>query len=154
VASHTFRPVAAGSPEITVDNSMLRGVRVLVDGRPAVRQRERGRPYWLVPVHGGGERRLYVTGTITGLRAVIEDEDIQLEPRLAWWELLLAFLPLSLATLGGVVGGVVGAVGMVAGLWVMRRPWPAASRVLGAVGVLLGSGALWLGLRELIIRTF
>ena len=143
MTAHSFRPGVPGSPEVVVDNSMLRGVRVTVDGRPIARRRERGRPWWPIPLAGGGEAKLYVTGTITGLRAFIGGEEIMLERRLAWWELLLAFLPLALVSIGGVIGGIVGAIGSLVGLWVMRRPWHAASRVTAALGVVAFSVAAW-----------
>lgn len=133
---------------------MLRGVRVLVDGRPVTRRRDRGRPYWPITFADGEERSLYVTGTVTGLRAVTADEEIPLERRLAWWELLLAFLPLGLITIGGLIGGVAGGAGMVAALWAMRRPWPTAARVTAALAALAFSVAGWLVLRELVIAAF
>jgi hypothetical protein len=84
-----------------------------------------------------------VTGTITGLRALAGDEEIRLERRLAWWELLIAFLPLGLITIGGLLGGLVGGLGMVAGLRVMRRPWPPGSRLAAGIAVFAFSVAGW-----------
>jgi hypothetical protein len=154
VASYSFRLAAAGSPEITVESSMVRGVRVSVDGRPVPRSRERGRPYWSIPLAGGGERRLFVTGTVTGLRALTGDEDIPLERRLAWWELLLAFLPLTLVTVGGLIGGLVGGAGTIVGLWVMRRPWPPAARAIAGLAVFALAAASWWIVREGLVALF
>jgi hypothetical protein len=150
VPVHTFRLRAEGSPQITVENSLIRGVRVSVDGRQVRRSRDRGRPYWPIPLAGGGERRLYVTGTITGLRAMAGDEEIRLERRLAWWELLIAFLPIGLITIGGLLGGLVGGVGLIAGLWVMRQPWPPGSRLAFGVAVFAFSVAAWWVLLQIV----
>jgi hypothetical protein len=134
---HTFRLPEPGSPEITVDNSQIAGLRVSIDGQRAPRLRERGRPAWLVPMADGSTRRVSFAGAFTGLRAVVDDgPTIELERPLALWELVLTVLPFGLLGLTGVAGGVLGLIAIVANLQVMRLPWPAAARALGALGSL------------------
>ena len=134
---HTFRLPESGSPEITVDNSQITGLRVSIDGRRAPRLRERGRPAWLVPMADGSTRRVSFAGAFTGLRAVVDDgPTIELERRLALWELVLTVLPFGLLGLTGVAGGVLGLIAIVANLQIMRLSWPAVARALGALGSL------------------
>jgi hypothetical protein len=134
---HTFRLPEPGSPEITVDNSQLTGLRVSIDGRRAPRLRERGRPAWLVPMADGSTRRISFAGAFTGLRAIVDaGPTIVLERPFALWELILAVLPFGLLGLTGVAGGVLGLIAILANLQILRQPWPVAARVLGALGCL------------------
>jgi hypothetical protein len=134
---HTFRLPEPGSPEISVDNSQVTGLRVSIDGQRAARLRERGRPAWLVPMADGSTRRVSFAGAFTGLRAIVDDgPTIALERPFALWELVLAVLPFGLLGLTGVAGGVVGLVAILANLRLLRLPWPAAGRALAALACL------------------
>ena len=131
---HTFRLPEPGSPEISVDNSQLTGLRVSIDGQRVPRLRERGRPAWLVPMADGSTRRLSFAGAFIGLHAIVDGgPTIELERRLTLWELFLAVLPTSLLGLTGVAGGIVGLVAILVNLVILRRPWPAIVRALGTL---------------------
>ena len=131
---HTFRLPEPGSPEISVDNSQLTGLRVWIDGERSSRLREGGRPAWLVPMADGSTRRVAFAGTFTGLRAIVADgPTIVLERPLALWELVLAVLPFGLLGLTGVAGGILGLVAILVNLAILRRPWPTVARIAGTV---------------------
>ena len=131
---HTFRLPEPGSPEITVANSQLLLPRVWIDGKPAPRQRQRGRPAWLVPMADGSTHQLSFAGSFTGFRAIVDGEQtIELERRFAIWELVLAVLPASLIGLTGIAGGVLGLVAILANRTILRQPWPTAVRILGTL---------------------
>jgi hypothetical protein len=133
---HVFRLPEPGSPEISVDHSQLSGLRVSVGGERLPRLRERGRPAWNIPMTDGTTRRVSFGGQMTGLQAIVADgPTIQLERRLAVWELILAALPFGLIGLTGLAGGVVGLLAVVADLRILRMSWPLPLRVLATIGV-------------------
>jgi hypothetical protein len=133
----TFRLSEPESPEITVENDVLRGPRVFTDGQLVPRRRERGRPVWPIPMSDGSVRQLFLVGQFVGLRAIVDGHEYPIERRLAPWELLLAVLPIGLITvLVGAAGILTG--GVVTGLTfpLLRQPWPVVLRI-GAWAVLL-----------------
>ncbi len=131
---HTFRLPEPGSPEITVDNSQITGLRVSIDGARVPRLRERGRPTWRVPMADGTERRIGLAGAFTGLRAIVDDGTvIELERRFTLWELVLAVLPFGLLGLTGVAGGLLGLLAIGVNLRILREPWPLVARVAGTM---------------------
>lgn len=141
---HSFRLPEPGSPEVVVENSQLIGLKVFADGERLPRLRQRGRPTWQVTMADGTTHRLGFSGTMTGLRAIVDDERvIELERRLAPWELILAVLPIGLVGIGGAIGGAAGAIGVVVNLSVARRPWPVALRVVASLGVLAAAAVAW-----------
>ncbi len=80
-------------------------------------------------------------GQLTGLQAILDDgRTIEIERRLAAWELVLAVLPFGLLGLTGLAGGLLGLVAVVANLRILREPWPLVARILGAVGSLVVAG--------------
>ncbi len=138
-----FRPDVVGSPEIEVEPDIFRGPRVYVDGRPVPARRERGRPFFAIPMADGSERPLRLGGAFLGLRAVFEGREYPIERRLTLWETFLVLLPLAVVTLGvslgsvggAALGGLTGGIGVGVDLAVVRRPWPLAVRTLLAFGV-------------------
>jgi hypothetical protein len=133
----TFRLSEPGSPEITVENDVLRGPRVLADGQPIPRQRQRGRPVWPIPMSDGSVRQLFLVGQFIGLRALVAGREYPVERRLQPWELLLAVLPIGLVTLlVGAAGILTGGIATGLTFPLFRQPWPVAARI-GAWAVLL-----------------
>jgi hypothetical protein len=140
---HAFRLSEPGSPEIVVDQSQLTGLSVWADGERLPRLRERGAPSWQIPLADGTTRRISIGGQMRGLQAVVEgDGIIQLERRLALWELVLAVLPFGLLGLTGIPGGVVGLIAILANLRILRLPWPISIRVLATLGALVLAGVV------------
>ncbi len=147
----TFRLAEPGSPEISVENSLVRGPQVRVDGQPVRRARQRGRPFWPIRLASGEERRMLLVGGFVGLRALVDGREYPIERRLAVWELLVAFLPIALISVGGILGGVFGAIAIGPNLTIMRRPWPASVRVMAALGVGVVATLAWIVLASLIV---
>jgi len=54
---------------------------------------------------------------------------------LAWWQTLLVLVPLSTLFIGGLIGGVIGALGALANLRIARAGLPAAAKVAVMLGV-------------------
>ncbi len=135
---HAFRLPEPGSPAIEVDNSQFTGLKVWADGVSLTRLRVRGRPTWAIPMADGSTRRVSFAGTMTGLRAIVDDDRvIELERRFSLWELVLAMAPIGLVGLTGIAGGVCGVLAIVANLRLLRMPWPLPARIAAALGTLL-----------------
>src|SRR5207245_11203817 len=56
---------------------------------------------------------------------------------LRWWELVLVLTPLLLVVLGGLVGGIMGAVGLLANLAIARRQLSSGVKVAAMIGVIV-----------------
>lgn len=56
---------------------------------------------------------------------------------LAWWELVLVFLPLGLVIIGGLIGGVIGAIGLLSNLAIARRPMSSGVKATAMIGVVI-----------------
>jgi hypothetical protein len=142
---HPFRLPEPGSPEIDVVSGPLRIPTVYVDGREVERRVDRGRSFWPIPVPGGGEKRLYIRSSLTGLRAAVDGTVIPLERQLSYWEVIVSLLPFGLVGLG-IAGGVVGIVASALNLRLMRRPWPLVGRLLATLGVLAAAALVTLAI--------
>lgn len=58
---------------------------------------------------------------------------------LAWWELVLVFIPLSLVVLGGLIGGVVGAIALLSNLAIARRPIASGVKVAAMIAIIVAA---------------
>jgi hypothetical protein len=142
VAEHSFTLPGTSAPVVVVDHRFMRIPQVFVAGQEVERQRDRGRPYWPIPTPGG-EKQLFIHGSITGLQGAVDGQLILIEPRLRLWELIVALLPFALVGLG-LIGGALGLVASAIDLRLVRRPWPTAVRVAAVLGVFLVALALTL----------
>ncbi len=149
---YRFRlPEAPAGPEIVLDQSPLTGTRLaLADGTPLQRIRDRGRLVWLVPGAEGEPRRIGIVGQVRGLRVLTDTGEIRLERTLATWELVLAFAPIALVGVGGLIGGTVGSVASFLNLRLLRTPWPRVGRVGATLAVFVLSIAAWLVVAGLV----
>lgn len=58
---------------------------------------------------------------------------------LSWWQLVLTLLPIVLLPIGGAVGGLVGAAGVLSNLSVARRQLAVPLKVLAMLGVVVAA---------------
>lgn len=142
---HRLELPGGRSPEIVVVGGLLKIPEVFVDGQPVDRVHERGRTFWPIPVRGGGEKRLYIRNSLTGLRAAVDGTVIPLERQLSYPEVIVSLLPFGLVGLG-IAGGAVGIVASALNLRLMRQPWPIAGRLLATLGVLAAATLLTLAI--------
>jgi hypothetical protein len=119
---------------------------VSVDGQPVTRRRDGARIYWPITFADGSERRLFLAGQLTGLRAIVGGAEYRVERPLAVWQLALAVVPIGLVPfLVGVAGLLTGGIATGASFALFRAPWPAPALVAAwavAVGVAIGVGYL------------
>ena len=57
---------------------------------------------------------------------------------LPWWQIALAILPMTLIAIGGLIGGLVGAVGTLANLSVARSSTSPAIKAVAMIGITVG----------------
>jgi hypothetical protein len=140
----TFRIPGTLGPEISVRRSWLGSIRALVDGQKAQRRRSRGLTY-LIPMSDGSTKELRLTGQWTGLRAIVDGNEIEIERRLRRWEIALTFLPLGLIVLGGLIGALFGSGAAAINARLARSTLRAPIRAVGMILISLVAAALYLG---------
>jgi hypothetical protein len=111
-----FRIPGTSEPEITVRRSTFGGLRLLVDGVPVKGQRGR----YPIQLPDGTVKELRLTGHWTGLKAVVDGVETPLEPPIPKYLLVLAFLPIALVAIGGLIGGAFGGVGVAVNSGILR----------------------------------
>jgi hypothetical protein len=144
VKATSFRLGEPGSPEIAVRPDLFRGPSVAVNGQAVARARDGMRIYWPIPMADGSERRLFLAGQMTGLRAIVDGTEYPVERRLAPWEVVLAVAPIGLVPiLVGGVGLLTGGIATGLAFALFRFEWSpvvrlAAWAVLTAVAAAIG----------------
>ncbi len=97
-----------------------------------------------------GDQKVLLSGNLyLGIRLSIDQETIEISPRPAWYEIVLAILPLlflltwgnspALCTIfpvvGGAIGGAIGAVFSLSSLLLMKKSKSPATKLLIGVGM-------------------
>jgi Septum formation len=147
--STTFRIPGTTGPEINVGRSLLGSVQVLVDGRKAERKKLKGLVYD-IHMPDGTSKELRLTGQWTGFTAVVDGQEVEIERKLRPWEVVLTFLPLILAALGGLVGALFAIGGAAINARIARAGLRPPIRAAGMVGVTLVTAGLFFGTLVLI----
>lgn len=107
---------------------------MLVDGVPA--RRYRGfNPSFDIPMPDGSISRLQLRGQWTGLKAVVNGVETRLEPSVPRLVVVLAFLPLGLVAIGGLIGGLIGGAGLAINVSLVHRPMRWTVKVAAMLGV-------------------
>jgi hypothetical protein len=63
---------------------------------------------------------------------------------LRWWQVVLSLLPIGLLPIGGLVGGLIAALGLVANLSLARRQFGTGLKVAAMIGVVVASYLVYL----------
>jgi len=140
----SFLLPGTAAPQIVVRRPAFGSIKVFVDGTE-VKRSSRRRVKYQIALPDGTNTELELSGQWTGLRATVNGQQIQLERRLARWELVLTFLPLVLAVIGGLFGALfaIGAAAINARL--ARSGLGTAIRAVAMIGVTLVAGGLFFG---------
>jgi hypothetical protein len=134
-----FRIPGTTEPEITIRRSALGNVSVHAGGQQ-LKRRGRGMRYD-IPLADGTATQLEVVGRWRGLKARVNGVETALEPPVSPIFVLLIFVPLALAVIGGLIGGVIGVFASMANLVVSRRRLAAPIKLVAMVLVVaLGIG--------------
>jgi putative regulator of septum formation len=132
------------APQIVVRHPALGSIKVFVDGSE-VKRSSRRRLKYEIPLPDGTHAEVELSGQWTGLRATVNGQQIQLERRLARWELVLTFLPLVLGVIGGLFGALFAIGGSAVNARLARSGLRGPTRAIAMIGVTLISGVLFFG---------
>lgn len=73
---------------------------------------------------------------------------------LAWWEVVLSLLPLALIGVGGLVGGLFGAVGLMINLNLAKRRLGVGLEVMAMLGVSIAVSVLYFVVAGTVLALF
>jgi hypothetical protein len=146
----TIRGVAG--PLVVTHNFFLGRYAVTVGGKPA--KRISGRTFAL-PRSGGGTVEATMHGGFLDAYPSVDVAGVRYRtgPPIPVGLRILAFLPILLVTIGGLLGAIVGLVGAAANMAVARLPQPAALKALMMVGVLIAAVIVWYLLASVVITS-
>ena len=119
-------------------------MKVFVDGTE-VKRSSRRRLKYQIPLPDGTVTELELSGLWTGLRATIDGQQLQLERRLARWEIVLTFLPIVLGLIGGLFGALFAIGASAVNSRVARSGLSAPIRAIAMIGVTAIAGGLFFG---------
>jgi hypothetical protein len=146
--NHDAVAVPGVGRHVTVERpGMWRGARVYVDNLEA---KKGGWGKWLLPADDGREIAVRVREDLTGPVLTVGNAKIPIGPRVPAWLGVLVFLPFGLVAVGGAIGGVIGAVGMIVNRGIGRMPLSNGAKAGAMVGVFLASLCLLLVVATLL----
>lgn len=131
-------------PQILVRRSALGSLKVFVDGTE-VKRSSRRRLKYKIPLSDGTATEIELSGLWTGLRATVDGQKLQIERRLARWELALTFLPMVLVVVGGLVGALFAIGASAVNARLARSGLRAPIRAVAMLAVTVIAGGLFLG---------
>lgn len=120
---------------VVVSTNALWGVpAVTVGGQPAPRM---GKRQYALPAAGGGTLPATVRSRLTDPYPTVEVNGIRHRtgPNVPVGLQVIALLPIALVSIGGILGGLIGALGVTANLAVARTRLPSAGKALIMIGI-------------------
>lgn len=143
MATTTIRLPGTDGPDITIERGLFAPLRVLVDGQPVARDPARKDSY-PIPLSDGTTRSVAIKSGWNGMVAVADDGSrLPLDPPRPLWESIIAFLPIGLVAIGGLIGGLVGGAGVGVNLAISRMDLRAPIRIGAMLAVLLAAALVW-----------
>ncbi len=145
----TIRLPGTDGPDIVIERRAFGKPRVTVDGRQVPPDAGRKNLYTIATADG--TTRSFTLKTTNNQLTVVADDghQIALDPSRPLWETALAFLPVGLVAVGGVIGGVMGGVAAVINLAISRSNLRAPLRVAAMVAVAGLAAVAWFA----VVRT-
>jgi hypothetical protein len=122
---------------------------VLANG-VALRGRGSFRRTYPVPMPDGSVRELSINTWSGRIRARVDGTETPIGPQMSIAEMIIAFLPIGLVAVGGMLGGVIGALAVGANLSIARGAQAMPIRVLSMVGTTVAAVVVWFGILTLI----
>jgi hypothetical protein len=122
---------------ITNTNLLLERPVVWVNGNKLKKSNKRGKPF-IFTTPENNTYTIDIRPRLLGIdpipKVFVNNEEIQLNENLKWYESLFASLPILLI-LGGISGGILGAVASVLNFKIMRKEISSLSKILLVCGV-------------------
>ena len=139
-------------PVVVTSNAFTGQHTVIVDGQPI--PREKGGTYRL-PSADGGTVEARVSSNFLNPSPTLEvaGKKYASAPPLPLVLQILMLLPLALVFVGGLVGGLIGALGVGVNTLVARGSYSTVAKALMMLGVLIVDAIVWLGVVQVISRS-
>lgn len=138
---YSYRIPGTTGPDIVIRLGAF-GATVLANGVP-LRGRGSFRRTYTVPMPDGPARELRLNTWTGSPRVSVDGHETPIGPQISAVELVLAFLPVGLVGIGGLLGGVIGGATVGVNMSIARSGSPMAVRVLGMLGATAVAVVLW-----------
>jgi hypothetical protein len=139
---YTYRIPGTTGPNITVRPGLFGSAAVLVNGH-AVRPRGWNQKTYSIAVPDGSARELRLSSGPGGLRASVDGIETPLGPQPSMLEGVVAFLPIGLVGIGGMLGGVIAGLTVGVNMAIARSGSPMPVRLLGMLGATAIAAVVW-----------
>ena len=141
--STTIRLPGTNGPDIVIERGAFSKPRVRIAGSEVPRDPARKDSFSLV-ASDGTTRSFMLKSTRNGLVVVADDgSQIALDPPRPLWETVLAFLPVGLVAVGGLIGGAVGGAAAAGNIAISRSDLRTPVRIAAMVGLTVVAVLAW-----------
>ena len=141
--STTIRLPGTDGPDIVIERGALSKPRVRIDGRELPRTPGSKDAYALVTADGT-TRSFSLKSDRNGLRVIADDgSEFALDPPRPLWETVLAFLPVGLVAIGGLIGGAFGGAAAAGNIAISRSDLRTPVRIAAMVALSAAAVVAW-----------
>ena len=141
--STTIRLPGTDGPDIVIERGAFSKPRVRIDGSEIPRDSARKDTYSIV-TSDGATRSFTLKSTRNGLVVIADDgSQFALDPPRPLWETVLAFLPVGLVAIGGLLGGAFGGIAAAGNIAISRSDLRTPVRIGAMVGVTVLAALAW-----------
>jgi Septum formation len=142
--SSTIRLPGTDGPDIVVERGAFSKPRVRVDGKELPRTPGSKDTYTVVTADGA-TRSFALKSDRNGLRVIADDgSEFALDPPRPMWETVLAFLPIGLVAVGGLIGGGVGGAAAAGNIAISRSDLRTPVRIGAMLALSAAAVVAWL----------
>ncbi len=144
--STTIRLPGADGPDIVIERGAFSKPRVRVDGKEVPRSPGSKDTYAVVTADGT-PRSFSLKSDRNGLRVIADDgSQFALDPPRPLWETALAFLPVGLVAVGGLIGGGLGGAAAAGNIAISRSDLRTPVRIAAMLAVSAVAVVVWFAL--------
>jgi hypothetical protein len=151
--SRTIRLPGTESPDIVIERGVFSKPRVTIGGNAIPRDLARKDSYSIVTADGT-TRSLTLKSGRNGLVVVADDgSQMALDPPRPPWETVLAFLPVGLVAVGGLIGGAFGGAAAAGNIAISRSDLRTPVRIAAMVAVTVVAALAWFVIARTVAST-
>jgi Septum formation len=148
--STTIRLPGTDGPDIVIERGTFSKPRVTIDGSEVPRDPSRKDSFSIVTANGA-TRSFALKSDRNGLKVVADDgSHIALDPPRPPWETVLAFLPVGLVAVGGLVGGAIGGAAAAGNIAISRSDLRTPVRVAAMLAVTVVAALGWFAIARTV----
>ncbi|MHB1311002.1 MAG: DUF4034 domain-containing protein [Gemmatimonadaceae bacterium] len=145
MADWTFRLPVEGIGPLRLTTRWLRNPILSYRGQPLARLNRPDNPFLLILPDGTHEHLVVKRNRWDPLpRVLFHGDPVRIAPPMRWWEWLLCLAPLTLAVVGGGLGGAIGGSAASANLLTMRIAGQRSKKYVSVIAITVISVGVWL----------